>query len=114
MPDISWHVYRRCELCGGLYCSNNHTDRKVRIRRWQGFEVCTQCEIFSIRRIKDLMASGILEFTQEFVDNIIVEGGKGRFIKPNRYPKRMRKALKKRAKIAEKKKQARLRRAGLL
>lgn len=55
--DRSWQKYRQCELCDSAYCANNYIDRKTRIKRWHGVEVCARCRYVvlpAINRAMDL------------------------------------------------------------
>lgn len=42
--DTSWQKWRECGLCGSQYCANNYADRKTRIAKWRGVEVCAHCK----------------------------------------------------------------------
>jgi hypothetical protein len=106
--DVSWQQFRYCEVCQRLYCANNNRQHKVQVRKWMGLETCANCEITFIKKLRVLMEAGVIEFTQEFVDNLEIQGGKNIPKKPNRYPKRIRKIWKRKADEAEARRRRRL------
>lgn len=49
--DLKW---RNCGLCGRPYCCNNYPDRKTRISRYRGVEICAFCKYNCIKYIPKL------------------------------------------------------------
>jgi hypothetical protein len=63
-PDRSWMKFRNCELCERPYCCNNYADHKVRVYKWQGYEVCAYCRFGAVKMLNQLLQMGVVKFTK--------------------------------------------------
>lgn len=57
-------LYSICGLCDRQYCTNNYEDRKVRLQRWHGVEICAHCKCYVLPGIRKVMALKIVKFTK--------------------------------------------------
>lgn len=60
-----WQVWRTCDLCEEAYCANNYADRKVRVKKWHGLEVCAFCINRTLKGLPRLMELKIVKFTKK-------------------------------------------------
>lgn len=65
--DRSWMKYRRCELCDRPYAANNYRDRKTRIKRWYGVEICAYCRYNAIPQINRAIDLKVLKLRKRHV-----------------------------------------------
>lgn len=58
--------FRHCELCGRQYCCNNSEDRKVRVTKWHGIELCAHCRHNVLPGVRRLMDRKIIKLGKKY------------------------------------------------
>lgn len=62
---LEWQIHRNCELCGKDYVANNYQDRRTRIKRWKGVEICAWCQFNIVKMVPRLVELGIVKLRKE-------------------------------------------------
>jgi len=56
-----WKIWRTCEVCEQRYCANNYQDRKVRLHRFRGIELCARCQYSCVKYLPKLQKLGAIK-----------------------------------------------------